>query len=66
MGNMERSMPKISVVLENRHVNHQTSMVEIEGMIKDKPISILIHPSASLCYVSPRIIELYKWAGLLS
>ena len=35
-------------------------MVEIEGMIKDKPISILIDPGASLSYVSPRIEELCK------
>ena len=29
-------------------------------MIKEKPISILIDTGASLCYVSPRIVELYK------
>jgi len=28
-------------------------MVEVAGMIKDKPISILIEPGASLSYVSP-------------
>ena len=35
-------------------------MVEIEGMIKSKPISILIYPGASLSYVSPKIIEICK------
>ena len=35
-------------------------MVEIEGMLMDKPISILIDPSASLSYISPRIVELCK------
>ena len=35
-------------------------MVEIKGMIKDKPVSILFDPGASLSYVSPRIEELYK------
>ena len=35
-------------------------MVEIEGMIENKTISILIDPAASLSYVSPRIVELYK------
>ena len=29
-------------------------------MLKDKPVSILIYPGASLSYVSPRIVELYK------
>jgi len=35
-------------------------MVEIEGTLKDKPISILIDPSASLSYVTPIIVELCK------
>jgi len=35
-------------------------MVELEGMIKDKPISILIDPGASLSYVSPSIAENYE------
>ena len=60
VGDMERSMPRISVALENKKSNHQVSMVEIEGMIKSHPISILIDPSASLSYVSPRIVELFK------
>ena len=35
-------------------------MVEIEGMIKSQPISIVIDRGASLSYVSPRIVELCK------
>ena len=35
-------------------------MVEIEGMLNNKPISILIDPSASLSYISPTIVELCK------
>ena len=35
-------------------------MVEIEGILKDKPISILIYFGESLSYVSPRIVELCK------
>ena len=35
-------------------------MAKIKGMIKDKPISILIDPGASLSYVSSKIVELYK------
>ena len=53
-------MPIISATLENMQVDHQTAMVEIKGMLKDKPISILIYPVECLIYVSPRIIELYK------
>ena len=50
-------MSKINAALENRRAGHQKSMVEIEGMIKNKPISILIDPGASLSYVSPSIAE---------
>ena len=50
-------MPRINATLENRQANHQTSMVEIQGMIQNKPISILIDPGASLSYVSPSIAE---------
>jgi hypothetical protein len=32
-------------------------MVEIEGMINQKSVSILIDPGASLSYVSPIIVE---------
>ena len=56
VGGMARSMLRISVALENWKENHQTSMVEIEGMIKSQPISILIDPGASLSYASPRIV----------
>ena len=58
---MSRSMPRICVALENRQVDHQTSMVEIEGMINNQTIFILIDPSAILSYISPRIVELWKF-----
>ena len=61
---MVRSMPRISVALENRQADHQTSMVEIKGMIKDQPISILIDPGASLSYVSPRIVEFVNYNNI--
>ena len=60
MGDIARSMSRIGAVLKNRQAYHQTSMVEIEGMLKDKPISILIDLGASLSYISPRIVESYK------
>jgi len=50
----------ISAALENRQAEYQTSMVEVEGMLKQIPISILIDPSASLSYVSPGIVEKCK------
>ena len=55
-----RSIPITSATLENKQSDHQTTVVEIEGTLKDKPIYILIDPCTSLSYVSPRILELYK------
>ena len=57
VGDVANELPKINASLENRQADHQTSMVEIAGMIHNKPISILIDPSASLSYVSPSIAE---------
>ena len=50
-------MLRINAALENRQDEHETSMVEIQDMIKNHPISILIDPGASLSYVSPNIVE---------
>ena len=35
-------------------------MVEVEGMLNHKPISILIDPGSRLCYVSPSLVEKSK------
>ena len=51
VGYMERIMLRISAALENYQVDHQTSMVEIEDMIKIQSIYILIDPGASLSYI---------------
>ena len=45
---------------ENRQVDHQTSMVEVQGMIQNEFVSILIDQGAILSYVSPSIIEKCK------
>ena len=55
VGDVVNEMPSINAALENRQADHQTSMVEIEGMMQKKHISILIDPRGSLSYVSPSI-----------
>jgi len=57
VGDVARETPRISVALENRQADHQTSMFEIEGMINIKPISILVDLGASLSYISLGIVE---------
>jgi hypothetical protein len=53
-------MPQIYVALDNRQVDHQASVVEMEGMISNHLVSILIDPGSNLSYVSPQILEKCK------
>ena len=57
VGDVANEIPKFNASLENRQVDHQTSKVEIEGMIQKKHVSILIDLGASLNYVPPSIVE---------
>ena len=57
---LARGMPIINATLENRQAEYQNSMVEVEGMLNHKPISILIDLGASLSYVSPSLVEKIK------
>ena len=57
VGELLRTMARINVALENRQAEYQTSMVEVEGMINQTPITILIDPGASLSYISPKMVE---------
>jgi hypothetical protein len=53
-------MPQIYVSMDNRQVNHPTSMVEMEGMISNHLVSILIDPSPNLSYFPPQTVEKCK------
>ena len=57
VGDLARGISRINAALENRQVDYQTSMVEVEGKLNQTPISILIEPGASLSYVSPSLVE---------
>ena len=46
--------------LENRRMDHQTSMVEVQGMIQNFSVSILLDLGSSLSYISPSIVEKCK------
>jgi len=52
-----RSMSRIYATIENRQADHPASMVELEGIIANQPISILIDPYSNLNYISPRFVE---------
>lgn len=57
-----RTVPRINEVLENHQVDHQTSVVEVEGMLNNNPISILTDLDASLSYVSPRVVKFVNYS----
>ena len=60
IGDLARTMPKINTTLENKQVDYQTSMVEVEGKMNQTPISILIDPGAILCYISLDLVQKCK------
>jgi hypothetical protein len=51
------NVPRIYAAIENRQADHQSSMVELEGIIIERSISVLIDPGSNLSYVSPRVVE---------
>jgi hypothetical protein len=53
-------MPQIYVALDNTQVDHQASVVDMEGMISNHLVSILIDPNSNLSCVSPQTIEKCK------
>ena len=52
------TIPKICVVLEYHHVNHQSTMVEVECEIVEQSVSILIELGSTHNYISPRVVEI--------
>ena len=52
--------PRIYAALDGRQVDHQDTMVEIEGKVLNTSISIWINLGAFRIYVSPKIVELCK------
>jgi hypothetical protein len=57
VNDVARSMPRIYADVENQQADHQASMVELEGIVSKKPVSILIDSGSNLSYISPRVVE---------
>ena len=60
VNDITRNIPTINAALENRQVEHQSSMVDMEGKISDQFVTILIDSGASLSYISPQVVEKCK------
>ena len=58
MGQVERVVPRIYAVLEDHQADHQSTVVEVIGNIVGKPVSILIDPSSTHSYITPRVVKI--------
>ena len=54
MKDMGGSMPRIYEVLDNKHVEYKSPMIEVEGKIENQPIAILIDFGASVSYINAK------------
>ena len=53
-------MPRIYAALDNNQVEFQLHMIEVEGMINNRPLTILIDSGASHSYIDPRVVESFQ------
>jgi predicted aspartyl protease len=60
IGDIGKSIHRINAALDDRQTNHQSTIVEIEGKIHDRKVSILIDPGASLSYITPSLVDSCK------
>ena len=53
---MGSNVPRIYAVLDNQQVEHQSSMIKLEGMIIDMTLTILLDSRASFSYINSNIV----------
>ena len=58
MGQVARAIPRIYAALEDRHADHQSTMVEVAGNIVEQSISILIKTGSTHSYITPTVVEI--------
>ena len=54
---MARKAPRIYAALEDRQADHQSMMVEVAGKIVEQYLYVLIDPSSTHSYITPRVVE---------
>jgi hypothetical protein len=57
---VRRSMPRIYAALDNRQVEYQYHMIDVEGKIDNQHIYILIDFGDSHNYIDPNLVERFK------
>ena len=58
MGQVARVVPRIYAALEDHQQDHQLTVVEFAGKIAEQFVSILIDPSSSHSYITPRVVDI--------
>jgi hypothetical protein len=53
---MRKNVPRIYASLDNKNEEYQSHMIEVEGMINNRTISILIDSGASHSYIYPKMV----------
>ena len=64
MGQVERTVPRIYVALEDHQQDHQSTMVEVEGNIAKQSISSLIDHGSTYSYITPIIVDICAFKKL--
>jgi len=57
VGYVGQTIPHIYAALDNRQVDHQAFIIEIDGKLCDQVVSILIGPGSNYIYVSPDFVN---------
>jgi hypothetical protein len=60
VGYVGRILHRINVVVDGRQVDHQSTIVEVEGKVNNARVSVLIDPGATLSYISPGVVASIK------
>jgi hypothetical protein len=54
---MGSRIPRIYATMDNKQDVYQLHMIEVEGMIKNQPFTILVDSGAIHSYIDPRVVE---------
>ena len=64
MGQVAMIVPRIYAALEDCQVDHQSTVVEVEGKITKQTVSVLIDPRSTQSYITPRIVDICSFKKL--
>jgi hypothetical protein len=56
---MGKRVSRIYATLDNKQVEFQSHMIEVEGMINKHAFTILIDSGASHSYIHPKVVEIF-------